>query len=48
MLLFRLIRLAILLMLAFAAGMLFERGQQMRLCEDTGGVWGQAGICGGR
>ncbi|WBU54843.1 hypothetical protein [Paracoccus sp. SCSIO 75233] len=47
MFIFRLIRLCILLMLAFVAGMFFERGHQMDLCEKSGGVWLRAGICGG-
>ncbi|WBU62007.1 hypothetical protein [Paracoccus albus] len=46
MFILRLMRLAILLMLAFAAGMFFERSHQMTLCKNSGGVWLRAGICG--
>ncbi len=47
MFIFRLIRLAILMMFAFAAGIFVERGNQMDLCVKSGGRWLPAGICGG-
>ena len=39
------IRLVVLMMLAFAAGVFFERGHQRELCESSGGVWSRTGIC---
>ncbi|MDA7428456.1 hypothetical protein PGB28_08290 [Primorskyibacter aestuariivivens] len=33
-------------MLAFVAGMLFERAHQKELCSQSGGQWLQAGYCG--
>lgn len=45
---FRLIRLSVLLLLAFAAGMFVERGHQMDRCSAEGGKWLPAGICGGK
>ena len=44
---FRLIRLPILLLIAFIVGIYFERTQQQDLCDKSGGVWLRAGICGG-
>ena len=46
MFIFRLFRLAILMMFAFVAGIYVERGHQMDLCEKSGGIWLRAGICG--
>ncbi len=42
---FRLIRLAILLMAAFITGMAYERGQGRERCEASGGTVTSAGIC---
>ncbi|MBO6604318.1 MULTISPECIES: hypothetical protein [Paracoccaceae] len=42
---FRLIRLVALLLLAFLAGVLFERSHQQGLCERSGGAWMRAGFC---
>lgn len=42
----RLIRLIIFTMLAFVAGMLFERAHQKELCAQSGGQWLRAGYCG--
>ena len=36
---FRLIRLAIFVLFAFVAGILFERDNQKTLCEQSGGQW---------
>jgi hypothetical protein len=41
---FRLIRLVVLLMLAFVAGLFFERDRQSKLCQDLGGRWSET-IC---
>lgn len=48
MFIFRLFRLAILLMFAFVAGVFFERSHQIDLCETSGGTWLRAGFCGER
>ncbi|MEM1272834.1 MAG: hypothetical protein AAGF88_03400 [Pseudomonadota bacterium] len=42
---FRLIRLIMLMGIAFVAGMLSERAHQQSLCERSGGVWFGAGFC---
>ncbi len=42
---FRLIRLVIFVMVAFVAGVLFERNKQSELCEQSGGQWLRAGFC---
>ncbi len=42
----RLIRLSVMLAMAFVAGMFFERSHQMGLCETSGGQWLRAGFCG--
>ncbi len=44
---FRLFRRAILLLLIFGAGMIYERIQQRDLCEGTGGRWQDTGFCRG-
>ncbi len=36
---FRLLRIFILVMFAFVAGMLFEREGRQGLCESGGGLW---------
>lgn len=41
---FRLIRLVVFVMLAFVAGILFERDNQKALCDQTGGDWAR-GVC---
>ena len=43
---FRLIRLLVLMGLAFLAGMLAERSHQQGLCDRSGGTWLRAGFCG--
>jgi len=40
---FRLIRLVVLCLMAFVAGVFFERNNQMTLCENNGGTW--SGVC---
>ncbi len=47
MIIFRLIRLVILLGATFLAGILFERYHQRELCAQNGGQWGSAGYCVG-
>lgn len=42
----RLIRLFVLLSVAFVAGMLFERNAQAERCEADGGTWLPGSICG--
>jgi hypothetical protein len=42
---FRLLRLPILLFVAFAAGIYFERSQRHEACLDMGGIWSAAGFC---
>ena len=42
---FRLIRLIILLIVAFVAGMIHERNNGRDLCNQTGGQWMRAGFC---
>ncbi len=42
---FRLIRLSIFILLAFGAGILFERRHQSDLCESSGGTWLRSGLC---
>ncbi|MBB3984094.1 hypothetical protein GGQ68_000405 [Sagittula marina] len=42
---FRLIRLPILLVIAFAVGVFYERGQQQALCDTSGGQWMRSGFC---
>lgn len=44
---FRLLRTAILCVIAFVAGMFYERAQQRDLCAALGGEWIRAGICTG-
>lgn len=44
---FGIIRTLILVLLAFVAGVFFERSNQRALCEETGGSWLRAGVCGG-
>ena len=46
MFIFRLFRLAILMMFAFVAGIFFERSHQIDLCKNSGGIWLRAGFCG--
>lgn len=36
---FRLLRTIILVMFAFVAGMLFERGKAEDICANGGGLW---------
>lgn len=36
---FRLLRMVILVMFAFVAGMLFERGRSEDICRNGGGLW---------
>ncbi|WP_439153863.1 hypothetical protein [Yoonia sp.] len=36
---FRLLRMFILVMFAFVAGMLFERGRSEDICRSGGGLW---------
>ncbi|MFQ1699619.1 hypothetical protein ACJ5NV_03380 [Loktanella agnita] len=36
---FRLLRLIILVMFAFVAGMLFERNKAEEICRNGGGLW---------
>lgn len=43
---FRIIRALILVLVAFVAGLLFERSEARTACEDAGGVM-QGGICRG-
>lgn len=43
---FRLLRLIILVMFAFVAGMLFERSKAEDICRNGGGLW-ITGICVG-
>ena len=43
--LFRPIRLAVLCLVAFVAGIFFERAHQQDLCEASGGTWARAGVC---
>ncbi|WJY22007.1 MULTISPECIES: hypothetical protein [Rhodobacterales] len=42
---FRLIRLVVFMILAFVAGMIFERTHQQGLCDQSGGQWMRAGFC---
>ena len=44
-LIFRLIRLVALCLVAFVAGIFFERGHQQDLGEAAGGHWARAGVC---
>lgn len=41
---FRLIRLVVFVMLAFLAGILFERDNQKTICDQAGGTWAR-GLC---
>jgi hypothetical protein len=41
---FRLIRLSLLLVVAFAAGVVYERGQARERCETSGGDYDR-GLC---
>lgn len=41
------IRLIILCLIAFVAGVFFERAHQTGLCEKSGGQWMRAGFCAG-
>lgn len=43
---FRLIRSIILVLIAFVAGLLYERSEVRTACQDAGGVV-QGGICRG-
>ncbi|MFT7106284.1 MAG: hypothetical protein ACJAVT_000803 [Yoonia sp.] len=36
---FRLLRTLILVMIAFIAGMLYERGGSRDICQNGGGLW---------
>ena len=45
---FMLIRLPLLLGVAFVAGMFYERGQQREVCENSGGVWTRGAYCVGK
>ncbi|ARU02010.1 hypothetical protein LOKVESSMR4R_02716 [Yoonia vestfoldensis] len=36
---FRLLRLVILVLVAFLAGMIYERQGQQEICENGGGLW---------
>ncbi|MDJ0822384.1 MAG: hypothetical protein QNJ09_11330 [Paracoccaceae bacterium] len=42
---FRLFRAPVLILLAFAAGILFERFTQSDRCAKNGGQWDSAGYC---
>jgi len=42
---FRLIKTPLLLLIAFLAGLMFERSQQNELCIKSGGQWMRAGFC---
>jgi len=42
---FKLIRLVVFCMIAFVAGVFFERSNQKELCETSGGNWARAGVC---
>ncbi|EBA05872.1 hypothetical protein [Sagittula stellata] len=42
---FGLIRLPILLLIAFVAGIFYERAQQEDSCAAMGGNWMRAGLC---
>ncbi|MGP6087615.1 hypothetical protein [Antarctobacter jejuensis] len=42
---FRLVRLCVLLLIAFVAGIFFERGNQKDQCETSGGQWMRVGFC---
>ena len=44
---FRLLRTLILVMIAFIAGMLYEREGRQQICENGGGLWIED-ICVGR
>jgi hypothetical protein len=44
----RLIRLSLMLIAAFVAGMVVERAHQHDRCEESGGQWLRNGICGER
>ena len=42
---FRLFRVSVLILLAFVAGILFERFNQSDQCAKNGGQWDSAGFC---
>jgi|GEM_PF-611947 len=42
---FRLIRLIAAVLIAFVAGMLFERAAQRDACAAAGGTWDAQGVC---
>lgn len=42
---FRLVRLVVFCLLAFVAGVFYERANQKDLCASTGGNWVRAGFC---
>jgi hypothetical protein len=42
---FRLIRLPLILLVAFICGVVYERGQQRDLCAQSGGNWSAQGYC---
>jgi hypothetical protein len=44
----RLVRLAVLLLVAFVTGVFYERGHQQELCANSGGEWMRAGFCAAR
>lgn len=41
---FGLLRLPLLLVIAFVVGVFYERGQQQTLCETSGHAW-RDGVC---
>ncbi|EEB72680.1 hypothetical protein RR11_3443 [Ruegeria sp. R11] len=43
----RLIRLAVFVMIAFTAGILYERNYQKERCGNAGGTWSSARFCEG-
>lgn len=43
--LFRLFRLPLLLLAAFAAGVYYERAQRQEACTQSDGYWSDEGYC---
>ncbi len=43
----RLVRLIVLVLVAFVAGVFYERGNSQQKCETSGGQWMRAGFCAG-
>lgn len=41
----RLVRMLVLVMIAFVGGIFFERIHQQNQCETSGGEWMRAGVC---